>query len=300
MTIHGFRIRAGLAAWCLLCASVFYCGRAQAQQTARLTVAAGEANGATLPDAPTPWQGQMQTQSASDSGARQTAERPAATPVQTQGKTADKAQDKNQDDEEGKQTKRILGVMPNFKSVSVNSHPPPQSTREKFKGFTDDSFDYSSFILVGLIAGTSQIQGSDPEFHSGPAAFGRYYWRSFVDQTDENLWVDFLLPVPLHEDARYYTMGRFGGGKHNSVVKRVGYSMSRILITRTDSGKSSFNFAEVVGSGASSGLSNLYYPASDRDWTKTGQRWALNLGIDGISFVAREFWPDIRRVLNHL
>lgn len=189
--------------------------------------------------------------------------------------------------------------MPNFLSVSVNTHLPAQTPKDKFIGFTQDSFDYSSFTLAGLLSGVSQLQGSIPEFHTGPPAFARYYWHTFADQTDENLWVDFLIPVALHQDARYYTLGRGTTDMHHRIAKRAGYALSRILITRTDSGGNNFNFSEVVGAGASAGISNLYYPSSDRNWTKTGQRWALNLSIDGVTFIFKEFWPDINHAIFH-
>jgi len=204
-----------------------------------------------------------------------------------------------QESGQGQQTKRILGVVPNFRSVSVNAHLPPQTPGEKFKDFTQESFDYSSFIFVGILSGVSQLQGSTPEFHTGPPAYARYYWHNFADQTDENLWVGFLLPVALKEDPRYYTLGRGSRGKHNNVAKRAGYAFSRMLVTRTDSGGNSFNFSEVVGAGVASGISNLYYPSSNRSWTKTGQRWALNVGIDSVTLIFKEFWPDINRAIFH-
>jgi hypothetical protein len=209
--------------------------------------------------------------------------------------------------DEGKQTKRILGILPNFRSVSANTYLPAQSPKEKFVGVVQDSFDYSSFIFVGGLAGVGQLQGSVAEFHSGAPAYARYYWHDFVDQTDENLWVGFLLPAALHQDARYYTLGRWehgGNGTakrsgHNGIAKRAGYAFTRIFITRTDSGGSSFNFSEVVGAGASAGISNLYYPSSNRGWNKTGQRWVLNVGIDGTTFIFKEFWPDINHAIFH-
>jgi hypothetical protein len=199
----------------------------------------------------------------------------------------------------GKQTKRILGVMPNFRSVSVNTYLPAQSPKEKFMGFAEDSFDYSSFVFIGILSGVSQLQGATPEFHTGAPAYARYYWHNYADQTDENLWVDFLLPVALHQDARFYTMGRGTADKHNGVLKRTGYAFTRLLVTRTDSGGSAFNFSEVAGSGAAAGISNLYYPSSDRGWTKTGQRWALNAGLDGLTIIFKEFWPDINHAIFH-
>lgn len=208
---------------------------------------------------------------------------------------------------EGQQTKRILGIIPNFRSVSANTHLPPQSPKEKFIDVVHDSFDYSSFAFIGLLSGVSQLQGSVPEFHTGVPAYGRYYWHNFVDQTDENFLVGFLLPVALHQDARYYTMGResvgresMGSGgtsRHNGIAKRAGYAFSRILVTRTDSGGRTFNSSEVVGAGASAGISNLYYPSSNVGWTKTGQRWALNVGLDATTFVFKEFWPDLNHAI---
>jgi integrase len=55
----------------------------------------------------------------------------------------------------GRQTKRILGIIPNFRAVSVDTHLPPQTPKEKFVGFAQDSFDYSSFIWIGALAGVS-------------------------------------------------------------------------------------------------------------------------------------------------
>jgi len=194
---------------------------------------------------------------------------------------------------EGKQTERILGIIPNFRSVSANEQLPPQGVKDKFIESTKDSFDYSSFIFVGLLAATAQAQGSDPEFRQGAAGFGRYYWHTFADQTDENYQVEFFFPVALHQDPRYYTLG------HGGFARRALYSFSRVLITRTDQGHETFNSSEIVGAGAAAGISNFYYPAPERTWTKTGQRWLLNVSLDGVTFVFKEFWPDVNNKIFH-
>lgn len=215
------------------------------------------------------------------------------------GQQTSSTQPSQEDSGEGKQTKRILGIVPNFRSVSANIHLPAQNPREKFIGFAQDSFDYSSFTLVSLLSGVSLLQGSVPEFHTGVPAYARYYWHTFADQTDENLWVDFLLPVAFHQDPRFYTMGSGTADHPNGSAKRLGYAFSRILITRTDSGGSNFNFSEIVGAGAASGISNLYYPSSQRNWTKTGQRWALSVGVDSGARMFKEFWPEINHAIFH-
>src|SRR6185437_2151013 len=59
------------------------------------------------------------------------------------------------DNPSGQQTKRILFIIPNFRSVSADQVLPPQSSKEKFKLMLQDSFDYSAFIYVGVLAGVS-------------------------------------------------------------------------------------------------------------------------------------------------
>src|SRR5208282_2413644 len=145
--------------------------------------------------------------------------------------------------DEGQQTKRILWIVPNFRAVSAGAKLPPQPVKEKFKTAALDSFDYSSFIFVGIQAGISQGTDAYPAFRQGAAGYGRYYWHTFADQTDENLWVEGILPVVFRQDSRYYTLG------HGGFIKRGVYAVSRTVITRTDSGRETFNASEVLGSG---------------------------------------------------
>ena len=76
-------------------------------------------------------------------------------------------------------------------------------------------------------------------------------------------------------------------------LKRLAYSATRFAVTRTDSGRETFNASEIVGAGAASGISNLYYPSRERTFTKVYQRWVTNVSIDDATFVFKEFWPDI-------
>lgn len=191
------------------------------------------------------------------------------------------------------QTKRILGILPNFRSVSTDEKLPPMSVKEKFLTATDDSFDYSSIFVPAALAGFSMARKSTPEFGQGAVGYGRYFWHNAVDQTSENYMVEFIFPAATHEDNRYYTMGRGG------FFKRAGYALSRAVITRNDAGNDTFNISEVVGAGASAGLSSLYYPTRERTFGNTGSEWAIDIGIDAASFVVKEFWPDINRKLFH-
>ncbi|MDR3750283.1 MAG: hypothetical protein P4K94_02240 [Terracidiphilus sp.] len=197
------------------------------------------------------------------------------------------------DGQEGQQTKRILGIIPNFRAISANTKLPAQSVKEKFITASQDSFDYSSIFIPAMLSGYSMETKATPEFHQGAAGYARYFWHAAVDQTSENYMVEFVVPSITHEDTRYYTMGKGG------FLKRTGYALSRTVVTRSDSGKKVFNASEIIGSGASSGLSSLYYPSRERSIGNTGKEWGIDVGVDGISFMVKEFWPDINRRLFH-
>jgi len=186
------------------------------------------------------------------------------------------------------QPKRILYIIPNYRAVSADASVAPLDAMGKFNLFRDDSFDYSTFIYVGLLAGIGMTEHSVPQFGNGADAFSRYYWHIFADQALGNSFTEFMLPVVFKQDPRYFTKG------HGGFFNRTGYALSRLVITRTDSGSSQINYSEVIGNGAAAGISGLYYPTQYRTWTKTGQRWAQQLALDGVFNVVKEFWPDIR------
>jgi len=219
--------------------------------------------------------------SQSDVGAQSKPQTPAITPD-------DK---KKQDNSEGKQTSRILWVVPNFAAVSANTQLPPLTVRGKFKLGTEDSVDYSAFVWAGIVAGQSMALKSYPELGTGAAGYGRYYWRAFADQVSGTFFTEAIVPSVTHEDPRYYTLG------HGGFFHRTAYALSRVVITKTDSGGKSFNYSEVVGNALEAGLSNAYYPAEERGFRKTAENWGTQLEAAALNNIAKEFWPDIRRHL---
>jgi hypothetical protein len=199
----------------------------------------------------------------------------------------------NPNEDYGKQNKRILWVIPNYRAVSANTKLPPLSFKSELWLATQDSFDYSAFIFVGALAGFNMAEKSQPTFGQGAEGYGKYYWHVFVDSTIENYMTEAIVPAPTKEDPRYYTMGKGG------IFKRTGYAVSRLFITKTNSGGRTFNLSEIVGAGASAGLGNLYYPAESRPFVKTYQRWGTQVGLDGVFNVFKEFWPDVNKAVFH-
>lgn len=196
----------------------------------------------------------------------------------------------SQEDSKGKQTKRMLWVVPNFGAVSANTQLPPMSTREKFVLAAHDSvLDYSSYTWAGILAGQSMLLNSDPELGHGIAGYGRYYWRTFTDGVSGTFFTEAIVPWIAHEDPRYYTLEQGG------FFRRTGYAISRAFVTKTDSGRTRFSFSEVVGNGLEAGLSNAYYPPQERGLRQTATNWGTQMESAVLNHILQEFWPDIRK-----
>ncbi len=190
------------------------------------------------------------------------------------------------DTSEGQQTKRMFWIIPNFAAVSAHTEVPPLTARGKFVLASKDSGDYSSFIWSGLLAGQSMALNSYPELRHGPAGYARYYWRAFADQASGSFFTEAIVPALTHEDPRYYTLG-YGG-----FLRRTRYALSRVVLTKTDSGGTSFNSSEILGNGMEAGLSNFYYPPEERGLHSTMVNWAAQLEAAALNNLFREFWPD--------
>jgi subtilisin family serine protease len=183
--------------------------------------------------------------------------------------------------------------MPNYRAVSAGAVPPPPTPLHALKIATQNSFDYSSFIFVGITSSFAEWSDAHPQLGDGMTGFGRYYWRGFVDKTDGNYLVIFAMPTLLHEDERYYAMGEGG------FLKRGIYAASRILITPDYHGHNTFNASEVFGRGIAQGISLSYYPSHDHTAGALAVKYGWAMGRDALTNVFREFWPDIATHVLH-
>lgn len=185
------------------------------------------------------------------------------------------------------QPQRILGIMPNFRAVSAGVIPPPPTPKQAFVIATKNSFDYSSFIFVGITSLLAEGTNTHPQLGKGVPGFGRYYWRGFADKTDGNYLVIFALPSILHQDERYYSLGK------GSIMKRAIYAASRVLITPDYHGHDTFNASELLGRGLAQAISLSYYPSKTRTVGAISSKYGFAIGRDALTNTFREFWPDI-------
>jgi hypothetical protein len=212
---------------------------------------------------------------------------PAATPNQKQNQ--DQATEDQKDKDKKKKSDRIFFVMPNFLTVSNESTVPPLHWKQKFAITAQGVFDPYEFAVVGILAGIRQAENAYPGFGQGFEGYAKRYGTAITDQIDGNFMVGAIYPSLLKTDPRYFQLG------HGKFMHRTGYAISRLFVTRKDSGGQTFNLAESLGNGTAIGISNFYYPASDRGVGSSLSDWGVQMGIDAVGNELKEFWPDIRR-----
>jgi hypothetical protein len=187
---------------------------------------------------------------------------------------------------------RLFFALPNFLTVDANGKIIPLTAGQKFKVVARGAFDPVQIVWYGALSGISQAQNSEPGYGQGAEGYGKRYGAYAADGTIENFFVGAILPSLLRQDPRFFPK------PDGSFVNRAEYAVSRIVVTRSDSGRKEFNFSEVFGSAIASAISTYsYHPRSDRTLGNTASVWVSQMGYDTITIVIKEFWPDIRRKL---
>ncbi len=171
------------------------------------------------------------------------------------------------------------------------SPPPspyqPLTKRQKFDVFVQYTYSPYTFGEAALNAGIAQATGAWYSYGGGMEGYGKRYGASLADSESGALFGRFLFPVLLHEDPRYLR------STSTNTMPRIGYALSRLLVTHDDSGKKQANFSLILSVFAGSGMANTYYPREDRGWGDTAVRAGGGFLSAAEMNLLREFWPDI-------
>lgn len=208
----------------------------------------------------------------------------------------------------GTSNDRLFYTLPNFLSLENAGKVPPLSAKEKFKVVALGTFDPVQYPWWGLLSAISQADNSEPAFGQGWVGYAKRYGATAGDSTIENFMVGAVFPSILHQDPRFYQSSKGG------YARRTEYAVSRIVVTRGDSGKAQFNFSEVFGSVFAAGVSTYtYHPrstyistptnphmfvGSDQTLSNAASVWGTQVALDSITLVVKEFWPDVHRKLS--
>lgn len=189
----------------------------------------------------------------------------------------------------------ILGIIPNYQAVEdPNAKVDPLRPSQKWSMFARTTTDPFALVMVGIGAATSQASHGTPDYGTGRAAFGKRLGAAYSDVMLQGMMTGALLPSILHQDPRYFRLG-----PEYSLPRRVGYALSRVIVTRHDSGKPATNWSFLGGTVAGIAASNLYYPGHSQTGSVLLCRVGSNVLGSAVGNLLPEFWPDIRQHLFH-
>src|SRR5262249_20104057 len=191
-------------------------------------------------------------------------------------------------------TKRILGIIPNFQSKDdIPQNQKPLTTIEKYVLAYHQTVDFSAHFGNLFQAMLQQASNGQPHYGQGWGAYAERFGAAEADQVTSSFFIFGFLPHILHDDPRYFRK------RYGSVWSRIRYSASRTVITRTDAGNSAFNVPQVAGQLLQQGISTAYYPDQDRTAGRVFQNWGVNLAYNSAYNVLKEFYPDFLRIAFH-
>lgn len=184
---------------------------------------------------------------------------------------------------------RILWLIPAFDVTRANAPYTPLTPREKFRVFTNSSFDRITFVTAAFDAGINQATNTPPGYGQGGEGYAKRYGAAVGDKVASDFFGKFFFPVIFRQDPRYFAL------QEGSGPRRTGYAMSHVFVTRGDNGRSQFNASQVLGACSSAALTNVWYPPADRKASTTLTRAATRLAVSMGFNIFKEFWPEIGR-----
>jgi hypothetical protein len=183
--------------------------------------------------------------------------------------------------EEEKQ--RILSFIPNF-YVSYVPKAAPLTSKQKFELAWKTTLDPVTFAFSAAIAGGLQANNGFSGYGQGASAYGKRFAATYADLATGTFVGSAILPSLLKQDPRYFYKGS------GSTRSRILYAIANSVICKGDNGRWQANYSNILGSLAAGGISNLYYPAKDRNGAGlTFENTGIEIGATAAANLLQEF-----------
>jgi len=212
----------------------------------------------------------------------------ATTEVKVTASQVEVAEEQMKDEEK----QRVLGVIPNFYVVYA-PNAAPLDTKQKFHLAWRSSIDPMTFLITGAFAGYEQAANSFSGYGQGAQGYAKRYAANYADNFIGTMIGGAILPSILKQDPRYFYKGT------GTIRSRILYAIATSVVCKGDNGRWQPNYSGIFGSLAAGGISNLYYPASNREGASLTFEEA-GLGILGSAaqnlfqeFIVRRLTPKV-------
>ena len=147
-----------------------------------------------------------------------------------------------------------------------------------------DPFNFATILGVSAIT-----VGADSHSAYGPGlkGFGKSVGVSYLQDATGQFFGAFAIPVIAHQDPRYLRRPQ------DRFTRRLVYSISRTVVSRSDSGKSMPNYATLLNYPINAELSNFYVPGIQTNGASTVARIFTGYALDPVNNLINEFLPDV-------
>ena len=174
--------------------------------------------------------------------------------------------------------------------------PTPRSSDapgQKYSLAWKTSIDPVTFLAVGAFAGIEQATNSFSGYGQGAQGYGKRFGAGYADQFTGNMIGGAILPSWWKQDPRYFYKGT------GTTRSRTWYAIRSAVMCKGDNGRWQVNYSAIVGGLAAGGISNLYYPASDRNGPGlTFENAAINTAANAVGNLFQEF--IVRKLTPHV
>jgi hypothetical protein len=178
---------------------------------------------------------------------------------------------------------RVFGIIPNF-YVAYAPDAPPLTSRQKFQLAWRSSVDPITLLSTGFFAGMEQAQNDFSGYGQGAQGYAKRYAANYADNVIGTMMGAALFPALLKQDPRYFYKGT------GTVRSRILYAAANAAMCKSDKGKWQPNYSGLGAGLISGGISNLYYPAANRNGVSlTFENFSLGLAESAVQNIFQEF-----------
>jgi hypothetical protein len=178
---------------------------------------------------------------------------------------------------------RVLGFIPNF-YVTYDPHPVALTSKQKFELAWRTTIDPVTFAIVGGIAGVQQADNDFNGYGQGAQGYAKRFGSTYANLAAGTFIGSAILPSLLKQDPRYFYKG---SGSRRS---RTLYAIASSVVCKGDNGHWQVNYSNILGSLAAGAISNLYYPAQNRNGAAlTFENAAIGVGATAAANLVEEF-----------
>ncbi|HWC15793.1 MAG TPA: hypothetical protein VG498_02215 [Terriglobales bacterium] len=183
-------------------------------------------------------------------------------------------------------------VTQDLNRVQGPEQDAPLGVSGKFRLAVANVSDPFAVMITALDSEFGNAAGPASPLPRGADGFGERFGISMAGQASSEFFSTFLVSSIFHQDPHYHR------DPDAATKTRIGHALSYVVITRSDSGKRMFNFAEFLGTASSSIVEGAIHPEWKRDAGASAQRIFISIGSDAAWNLMTEFLPDVAKHLN--